>query len=538
VSPPDARVVEVRPRADGGGPGRGDGTPAAGAGGALPFVVLVVAVMGAGAVGVLPRWPGLLHLVALPPLDLAADLRWLLARATGWPTFLAGVLAMLAVRTTVWALVLARDGRPQWRLAASVQSVALLPLLAAAQFDFVAHAALYSRLFGVAVGMVLVVWVLLAGTLASGAGRLGVGVRANARVGFRAVELAGYLAVLVVLGAIADAIGPWASVALVPVSGALTWATVQRLRGPAPSWSWWGSAAVAAGVLAVWAVVVVTRGTVPFDVSDPSRDGSALLMSGINSASGEGAIFELEPERIGFTCDEFHYFSYAGAGDGQPQGSAACPKEQGAPYEPEDTQRPFAEQVALLEEQVAPLERPVVVLAHSQAAWVAWQAAAEGRLDGVTHLVLIGPFPSSPLGFPPPGAPGAGRVGGELFRLLEPVPQLVDFDFVVDAPLTRELLATPDAAAGVFRPSLPSGMTALALTATSDLALMPDGWRLDGAVDACPIREAHPYLPITPALHAVVDRFLDGDPGDDRCPRWPEWYRHASQAFGAPPHDR
>jgi hypothetical protein len=538
VSPSRARPIEVRRRADGEQPGRGDATRAGARRGALPFVALVVAVTGAGALGLLPRWPGLLHLVALPPLDLAADLRWLLARATGWPTFVGGLLAVLAVRTVVWAVVLARDGRPRWRLAASVQLVALLPLLAAAQFDFVAHAALYSRLFGIAIGVLLLVWVLLAGTLVTGAERLGVGFRANAQVGFRAVELAGYLVALLLLGSATDALGPWASVALVPVSGALTWATVQRLRGPAPAWSWWGAGAVAAGALALWGVVVVTRGVVPFDVSDAERDGSAIIMSGINSASGEGAIFELEPERIGFTCDRFHYFSYAGPGVGQPQGSAACPKDEGAPYEPEDTQRPFDEQVALLEEQVAPLEPPVVVLAHSQAAWVAWQAAADGRLDRVTHLVLVGPFPSSPLGFPPPDEPGPGRVGGELFRLLEPVPQLVDFDFVVDAPLTRELLATPDAASDVFAQPLPDGVAALALTATSDLALLPDGWRIDGAVDACPIREAHPYLPITPALHAAVDRFLDGDRGGDGCPRWPEWYRHASQAFGAPPHDR
>jgi hypothetical protein len=507
--------------------------------GAAAFVALVATVTVLGAAGWLPRWAGLLHLVALPPLDLAADLRWLVARATGWPTFTVGVLTVLAVRTAVWALVLSQDGRPRWRLAASLQLAAVLPLLAAAQFDFVARSALYARLFGVAVGVLLVTWVVLAGVVGTTERRLGAAVRASTRHGFRAVELAVYLLGLLLLGTLADVLGPGGAVALVPVSGGWTWLVLARLRRPAPRWSWWGAAAVAVGALALWALVVVTRGEAGFDVSDAQRDGSALIMSGINSASGEGAIFELEPERIGFDCDAFHYFSYAGPGDGQPQGSAACPKREGAPYEPEETQRPFEEQVALLEAQVAPLEPPVVVLAHSQAAWVAWQAAAEGRLDGVSHLVLVGPFPSSPLGFPPPGEAGQGRVGGELFRLLEPVPELVDFDFLVDAPLTRQLLATPDAASEVFGAPLPDGMHALALTATSDLALMPDGWRFDEpVVDACPIREAHPYLPITPDLHAAVDRFLDGDRGGDPCPRWPEWYRRASQAFGAPAHDR
>jgi hypothetical protein len=95
-------------------------------------------------------------------------------------------------------------------------------------------------------------------------------------------------------------------------------------------------------------------------------------------------------------------------------------------------------------------------------------------------------------------------------------------------------LAQPDAASAVFARSLPDEVDAVAITATSDLALMPDGWRIDGATDVCPVREAHPYLPLTPALHAAVDRFLTGEP-PPRCPPWPELYRTASQAFGAPP---
>jgi hypothetical protein len=198
-------------------------------------------------------------------------------------------------------------------------------------------------------------------------------------------------------------------------------------------------------------------------------------------------------------------------------------------------QRPFAEQVELLAAQVEDLEEPVTILAHSQAAWVAWQAASDDRLEGVTDLVLVGPFPSSPTGFPPPGRSGPGRVGGDLFRVLEPVPELADFAFEVDAPLTHELLAAPDAAGEVFSQPLPEGTRALAVTASSDLALMPDGWRIDQATDACPVREAHPYLPLTPALHHAADRFLDGDRGREPCPLWPELYRRASQALGAPP---
>jgi hypothetical protein len=504
---------------------------------AVAYGGLTLAVTVLAAVGVVPRWPGVVHLVALPPLDLAADLRWLLARATGWPSFLLGTAAAVTVRVLVLAVVLG-GRRPRLRLAAGLYLVAGPPLLLAAQLDFVAHAALYSRLVGAALVVLLLVAVPLLPAPWTGTDRLWTALRRGGQDGFRLPTVAAYAVVLLAVGALAELLGPATSVALVPAAAAATAVAATRLARPAPSGAWWRTGAVAGALVVAWGGLIVTRGSAPYDVSDADRDRSFLVMSGINSASGEGAIFELEPARIGSSCDRFHYFSYAGDGDGQPQGSAACPKQEGAPYVPEDTQRPFAEQVDLLADQVADLPPPVTVLAHSQAAWVAWQAAGEGRLDGVDSLVLVGPFPSSPLGFPPTDEPGPGRVGGELFRVLEPLPDLVDFDFQVDAPLTRELLATPDAAGEVFSRPLPDRVAALSVTASSDLALMPNGWRLPGAVDVCPIRTAHPYLPVTPDLHRAVDRFLDGDAGTDGCPPWPELYRVVSQPLGPPPHGR
>jgi hypothetical protein len=491
----------------------------------------------ATATGLVPRWPGALHLVALPPLDLAADLRWLLARAPSWPVGLAGWALLAGVRITVLALLAATSDGPRWRLAATTYAVATPLVLLAAQLDFVAHAALYSRLFGVALGLLGTAFLLFAAAPFAGGGqhRWRPSWRRSAGAGFRVTDLAGYAVVLVGLGALAEVVPNVAIAALVPVSGAATWLLVTRLRAPAPPHARLHLAGAAALGLAVFAALVVTRGH-PWHVATDEHPGDAIVMSGINSASGEGAIFELEPERVGFTCERLHYFSYAGPGDGQPRGSAACPKREGAPYEPEDTQRPFEEQVRLLVEQSADLEPPITVFAHSQAAWVAWVAAVEGGLPSPASLVLVGPFPSSPLSYPPAGERGPGRIGGELLRLLAPLSDTVDFDFEPDAPLARELLAQPDVASSVFDRPLPDDVEAVAVTATSDLALMPHGWRIDGATDVCPVREAHPYLPLTPALHAAVDRFLAGEP-PPRCPPWAELYRTVSQAFGAPPTD-
>src|SRR5690606_10791949 len=76
----------------------------------LLAVTAVVTVL--AATGVLPRWSGLIHLVALPPLDLIADLRVLAAAAPGYPAFLGGLALSLAVRITVLAVLLGGVDRP------------------------------------------------------------------------------------------------------------------------------------------------------------------------------------------------------------------------------------------------------------------------------------------------------------------------------------------------------------------------------------------------------------------------------------------
>jgi len=500
--------------------------------GLAAYGALVAAVALLVGLGVLPAWAGVVHLVALPPLDVFADLRLVLTTAPDYPTLALGLVASAGLRVLLVALLAGEHWRPAWRLAASVYAVAVVPALVAAQLNFVAHAALYSRVFWAAVVLTGVVVALLAAAVWTGAGRLAAGVRQAGRAGLRIWLVACYLAGVLVTGAVVSGAGAAAHALGVVVCGALTLAVIARLREPAgvrPALQL-GSAAA---VLVVASVsLVTTRGMAPADPA-AERDGSLLVMSGINSASGQGAIFELDPAVLGYTCDQKYYYSYAGPGDGQPRGDAACPIRTGAPYEPEHTQRPFDEQVQLLGEQVAGLPAPVTLIAHSQAAWVAWQAASDGRLDRVETLVLLGPFPSSPVGYPPPGQAGPGRVGGDGFRLLEPLVEAADFDFMVDAPLSRELLAVPDAVSDVLDAPLPDGLRVLSVTAVPDLSLMPDGWRIEGSMDACPVREAHPYLPLTPAFHRVLNTVLDGDEPRP-CPPWPDLVHRASQPLGVP----
>jgi hypothetical protein len=69
--------------------------------GLWPLAAVAGVAMVLAATGVLPRWPGLVHVVALPPADFFMDLRVLLARAHTAPLFVLEVLAVLAVRVLV-----------------------------------------------------------------------------------------------------------------------------------------------------------------------------------------------------------------------------------------------------------------------------------------------------------------------------------------------------------------------------------------------------------------------------------------------------
>ncbi|WP_409331568.1 hypothetical protein [Trujillonella humicola] len=498
----------------------------------LPALALGVVVLAAA--GVVPTWPGLVHLVGLPPLDLFADLRVLLVATGSWPAFVVLLVLVFAARVAVLAFLMGGLDRARLRFAALFYAV-VLPLLGLVAFlDAAAYTVLYSRVFWVALTVVAIV-VLTDGPVPwQGTARLRRAIAGGWREALRLEVTLPYAAVVLALGALADRL-PALTLPLVPVSALATVLAIRALSRPVPAWVRPRSALARLGAFAVVLAVagtafVSTRGVAMPADADP-RPGSLLIMSGINSSSGSGAIFEVEVERLGFDCDQTYYFSYAGTGDGQPQNSATCPIRTGAPYQPEDTQRPVEEQVELLAEQVSDLPRPVVVAAHSHAVWVAWEAA--GRGAPIDVLVFVGAFADSPLGYPPQGEDGTGRVLGDLIRAFVPVTDWVDFHFRPDAPASRELLATPGAASRIMDRPLPPGVRSLSITSATDLPLMPGGWRLAVDRNACPARASHPLLPQQPVFYQEVNRFLDERPAL-RCPPWRDWGAALSIPFGPP----
>ncbi|MEE2031672.1 hypothetical protein [Rhodococcus chondri] len=498
------------------------------------LAVAAVLVVLLAATDAIPTWPGLIHLVALPPLDQFADLRILLSHASSWPLFLVLLAGVTAVRVALMAWLLGGFDARRLRFAALFYTVAFGPVLLAAFADATAYAVLYSRLFWPAVALIAVLLLVLGPVPWQGESRLRDAVASTWRRGLRVEVMLPYCAVVLTLGAVADRV-PALTLPLVPVSAVATGLAIALMNRPALRRPGAVPTALAAVLVVASTVFVATRG---YDEPEPGppQSGSLLLLSGINSTSGRGTIHATDVHRLGYRCDQVYYFSYAGPGDGQPQRGATCPIRTGAPYGPSDTQRPFQVQVDLFVGQASALPRPLVVAAHSHAVWVVWEAIATGRV-GADALLLVGPFPSTPTGYPSPHVDAPGRVFGDLLRVATPVADLVRFHFDPDTPAARELLGTAGAAESILSRPLPATVRAMALPSAADLPLMPDGRRLDVERNGCPARVSHPNLPESAAFEDAAIRFLNGRPPPP-CPLWRDWGAVVVRPFGMPPSQR
>ncbi|HMA46724.1 MAG TPA: hypothetical protein VKP11_05930, partial [Frankiaceae bacterium] len=145
--------------------------------------------------------------------------------------------------------------------------------------------------------------------------------------------------------------------------------------------------------------------------------------------------------------------------------------------------------------------------------------------------VLLGAFRRSGAAYPPPGRDGPGAAGGDALRLLVGAfRRLGSTSFDPDAPLAREVQATPDGADAIFRRPLPRGVRTVSVAAQLDLPLLPR--HLPGEV--CPQPTTHTGLPTSRRVAAVVGRFLAGG-RPLSCPPWDRWPGPLTEAFGVPP---
>jgi hypothetical protein len=485
---------------------------------------------------VIPQWAGVVQMVALPPLDLFADVRVLMADAPSRVVFAVGVAASVGARTVVFAALLGFSRRSVGFVVRFY--LAALPFaIVAAGLDFTGRAVLYAYLVWLATLVTILSFLVLGASPWMGAeslrDALGRALRWSRRLGV----LVAYLIVLALVGSLVPARRAWVAVALVPLSALMTAAAAWRLeRAPRsrnePTRPRPAPARVAAALVALGLTVASAPGETNRALR--ARTGSLFVVAGVDTSSGDGSMFRLDPRALGYRCSQTFYFSYAGAGNGARRHDATCPIVSGAPYHEADTTRPLRALVATFADQVAPLPRPVVVVTHSQGAWIARAAVAAGRAAGVSRVVMLGAFAENLAAYPPRGESAPGVVGGDVVRLVTGLGRAVGVSsFDADAPLARELQATPGAIESLFDQPLPRRVSALAVLSKLDLPLVPDAW-LPGVTESCPGWSLHRGLPTSRAVMETARRFLDGrDVGS--CSWWARALARPVTAFGIPP---
>lgn len=476
-----------------------------------PLAVPTVLTLALAQAGAIPSWPGLPHAVALPPLDLAFDLRLLVARAPSYPELALGLAASLALRTLVLGALFVTLGvtpssRAALGYAARLYLTALVPLTVAGALGFAGLASLYAWYAWVGLGLTLGVALLLS-------------TRRLARPGTRPRRLglvAGYLPLLAGVGALAH-LEPWGTTASVVLSAVLTGMALLRLAAPRAEHGRGAPGVAAAAAFVLVASLVVPRAQVPV-----APDASLLIVPGVDTDSGRGAAYRIDPASLGFPCDRVFYYSYRGPEGEAPQGEAACPLRLHRPYAAAATQEGLGQLVDAFDRTLVAIREvtggaPVVVVTHSQGAVIAWRAAARDRAEGVVLLVAMAGFPHSPVGYPPPGAPGPGRIGADALRAVSWVSRVMGLgSFDPDAPLAREILARANGLEDVFGEPLPPGTAGALLFATSDTVVAPEGREIPSAA-TLDIGTTHVGITESPAAEAAIRSLLSGaEPDEDR----------------------
>jgi pimeloyl-ACP methyl ester carboxylesterase len=177
----------------------------------------------------------------------------------------------------------------------------------------------------------------------------------------------------------------------------------------------------------------------------------------------------------------------------------------------------------------------VVLVTHSQGAFIAWSTLSRDGPSNVASLVMLAPFDQGLAPYPRAGHGGAGAGGGVAVRLITSLGRDVGIShFDPDAPLARELQATSGAIGRLTSRRIPPTVRAEAILARGDLPLEPKRWPRH-LTETCPGWLLHAGLPSSGVVLADADAFLDGRSEHSRCPVWVRALGHATDAFGAPP---
>jgi alpha-beta hydrolase superfamily lysophospholipase len=257
------------------------------------------------------------------------------------------------------------------------------------------------------------------------------------------------------------------------------------------------------------------------------------VVPGIDTSSGHGSAFEIDPALLGFSCSHTVYYSYAGPGKGASQQQAVCPIRSGAPYSRTDTGRPLGVLAEYLVEQLRALRSPVTVVTHSSGSWVLWAALLDDRDLPVTRVVLLAPLWGS-IGYPMAGVEAPGLPGAAGMRLIVRLGRDIHFTtFRPSEPLARTLLAVPGYASSLLARRVPRRIRVIAIQSWFDLVVVGRPVTFEGIVPGCPVLVPHGAVPTSGAAMSQAAAFLSGArrPG---CGWWSRLSADLTYSFRVP----
>jgi hypothetical protein len=464
---------------------------------AAPLLIEGIVAGGLVALHALPAGVAVAPASAVFPLDIFFDLKQGLALSTAWPVFGLVILIAVVIRgivlgSTLWLAdgAAGSPALPLWRAAIVAGGAAVL-LFPSAGLFFAGVAIRYAPFIWLAAIAGFVPSVILARRavmLDAGAG---------APSGKGVPEIPGLLSygyLVTALGAAmayASRTGRWA-VALLLVAAApihvlflLGWREHARARSPSGG----GTLAVFATAMALIALIGVTAydrivRTAP-PVATAPRQGSLLLLGGVDSTSSTGALADFDSRQVGFRSARTHTLSY---------------RSGGRRYAAIDTHANLKSVARIVSRQIPKFKRPRDLLGHSQAALIVDRILA-GNLAAPSASAELAPPPPAPsLRIPARGENGPGRVGVDFSRafswLLDKV-GLQPYD--IEAPASpgnlRKVVVT--------QPRIPR----LAVWALGDSVWLDRDWRRRGEVNVIALSD---HVGVTNDAHALtaVKRFF------------------------------
>jgi hypothetical protein len=196
-----------------------------------------------------------------------------------------------------------------------------------------------------------------------------------------------------------------------------------------------------------------------YELLPADREGTLLLLGGVDSSSRTGALVDLEPGALGCRPKQSRLLSY---------------RAGGAPYKVGDTHVDLDTIAMRIGAQIEEVDGPSVLLGHSQASLILDRLVRSGG-SLPERSAVISPAPQVPpqLDVPEPGETGEGRVGGDLARGFSTLLELVGMTpYDIDSPASPTNL-------GTLRVADPEH-SRLALWALGDSILLDTDWRRRG----------------------------------------------------------